>query len=285
MASFSVDFRLSYSGLESDEHFIDFYDVAQALMGFERSLAITTHLVLNDQVITQAPSLKGAKIYALPPLAGSWEIIATVIGGLGYLGTRPKDTPIGHLVHSAYDYVVKSALGVHVDYNKSLGQLYEEYKGKVDVPILDESRFDSAVEKSENAFAEMHRPLIKSRSADQAVLYSSDGYDEISELNTDTYAYVRETHTSAASDYFRGFITSYNVNTYRGRIYIPDLNRPIPFELSDMSRDSNSIRLIAESLLSNVTHPLANQGLVEFEAFKNESRNGRLKSLYVLDVS
>ena len=117
-------FMLSYGGSEADHHEIDFYDVAEALMGFQRSLAITTHLILNGKVITQAPALKSAIIRVSPPRAGSWEIVASLslaAGAVYKLGTTPKDTVLGHLVYSAYDYVVKSLLGVHVDIDKSLG--------------------------------------------------------------------------------------------------------------------------------------------------------------------
>ena len=62
-----VHFTFSFTGNESDKHVIDFYDVSQALIGFQRSIALTTHLVLNDEIITQSPFLKGAKIYAFPP--------------------------------------------------------------------------------------------------------------------------------------------------------------------------------------------------------------------------
>ena len=115
---YHVSFTLSYEGKSADRHEIDLYDVAQALMGFQRSIALTTHLVLNDKIITKAPYLKGAKIYALPPEEGSWSIKAGVlIAGIstaGYqLGTAPKDTPLGHLVHSAYDYVISESLGFH----------------------------------------------------------------------------------------------------------------------------------------------------------------------------
>ena len=61
-----VTFRLSYEGNESDRQQIDLYDVSQALIGFQRSIALTTHLVINREVITQAPFLKGARILAAP---------------------------------------------------------------------------------------------------------------------------------------------------------------------------------------------------------------------------
>ena len=80
MKKYDVQFELSYKGNDSDDHEIDMYDVSQALIGFQRSLAITTHLVLNGNVITQAPSLKGAKIYTFPAEEGSWKIHAGILG-------------------------------------------------------------------------------------------------------------------------------------------------------------------------------------------------------------
>jgi hypothetical protein len=113
----TLDVTLTYSGRESDDNEIDLYDVAQGLIGFERSLALTTHLVLNNEIITQAPALKGARILARPAQSGSWELTATILvlaaGAIYKLGTAPKESPIGHLIRSAYDYVVSQTLGFH----------------------------------------------------------------------------------------------------------------------------------------------------------------------------
>lgn len=87
MRSDLLQFTLSFSGELADEHRIDLYDVSQAIIGFQRSVALTTHLVLNQKIITQAPSLKGAEILAFPPTDGSWKIntavILTSLYGLG----------------------------------------------------------------------------------------------------------------------------------------------------------------------------------------------------------
>jgi hypothetical protein len=102
-----ANISLSYSGLLADRSEIDFYDVSQALVGFQLSLALTTHLILNDKIIVQAPSLKGAQILAFPTERGSWKFAAAIVtaGTIAYqLGTAPRDTPLGHLVSSAYDY-------------------------------------------------------------------------------------------------------------------------------------------------------------------------------------
>ena len=169
----SVKFTLSFGGGSSDRHAIDLYDVSQALIGFQRSLALTSHLVINDEIITQAPSLKGAIILALPPKPGSWEIVGLVIAGLaaaGYkLGTTPRNTPLGHLIFSLYDYVVKESLGVHVDYDKSIGQLYEDNKAQeAEVPRIEQHQVDSLIEKCSTAITEIHRPIYKTGSAQQA---------------------------------------------------------------------------------------------------------------------
>jgi hypothetical protein len=83
-----LELTLAYAGSEADNSEIDLYDVAQALIGFQRSLALTTHLVLNDEIITQAPFLKGARILAAPPEEGSWKITALVMGLATGLSSR-----------------------------------------------------------------------------------------------------------------------------------------------------------------------------------------------------
>ena len=67
-----AQFSISFQGNDTDKHQIDLYDVSQALIGFQRKLALTTNLMLNGELITQAPSLKNAMILASPPKKGSW---------------------------------------------------------------------------------------------------------------------------------------------------------------------------------------------------------------------
>ena len=165
-------------GSDSELHRIDLYDISQALIGLQRSLALTTHLVLNNEIITQSPSLKGAHIYAMPPDEGSWRIKVAIIAGtataLYNLGTAPKDTPLGHLIYSAYDYVLPESLGVHVDYDKTLGQLYKESRGEGQkLPPPREPQLDSLIEKCSSAIREIHRPIYKTQTADSASIVAS----------------------------------------------------------------------------------------------------------------
>jgi hypothetical protein len=126
MPSDTFQFSISYEGKLADDHELDFYDAAQALVRFQRSLALTMHLALNGEIITQAPALKGAHINIVPPEEGSWKTTATVLcaimGGIYKAGTAPQNTPIGNLSRSIYDYVISETVGVHVDYNSTIGQ-------------------------------------------------------------------------------------------------------------------------------------------------------------------
>lgn len=286
----SVEIDLSYIGNAADAHQLDFYDAAAALMGFQRSLAITTHLVLNDQVITQAPALKGAQIFAAPPEAGSWKITAVVVAGVFSLGTASKDTPIGHMVASAYDYVVSRTLGFHVDFDQTLGEQYEQRRreGADDLPVLDQSRFDSVIEKCEVAVRDMHRPIVASQTADEADLFARlDGRTGqiAAPLTRLTYDQIQRSVEGPDILEADGKVSGYNVNTFKGRIYLGEANRPIPFELSDVARNPRVIGAITRSLDINARSRNDQQGELRIQAITLESRTGRLRGLIVLDVS
>lgn len=292
MKGYDVQFELSYDGSASKNNDIDLYDVSQALVGFQRSLAITTHLILNGEIITQAPALKGAAIYAFPPEEGSWKINAGVLilgTALYNVGTLPNNTPLGHLVYSAYDYVISESLGFHVDYNKSLGQLYEDNKKKnIKLPMVKESQLDSAIEKCSSAITEIHRPIYKTKTADTARISSYiDG--EKKPLNPifsfETFQYIIEEFIKDEVEVIRGFISSYNSNTFKGRIYVPEEKRPISFVLSEGARGENSIQLIVDSLKANALRGFNVEEIpIHFQVQKVTTKTGNLKKYKVLSV-
>ena len=289
---FDAEFSLTFDGARAERSEIDLYDVAYALIGFQRSLALTTHLVLNDQIITQSPSLKGAVIVARPPETGSWKImtgLTIVATGLFQLGTAPKDTPIGHLVYSAYDYVVKESLGVHVDFNKSLGQQYEElqaqgFKGHV----LTESKMDSLIEKCETAIKEIHRPIFGEETATSANIAAHISGKTLPVgvlLDIGTFDYLRETIRDTSEANLVGRVTSYNSNTFKGRVFVLSEGRPVPFELMPAARGTDALTAITQSLSMNTLYPRNRKlGFFEFSAVPKRSRTGIIKSLEVESV-
>lgn len=294
MTVFQIELELKYETTDLQQDAIGFYDVAQALIGFERSIALVTHFVLNNEVITQAPSLKGATILASPPEAGSWSIKATVIGGvLGasyMMGTAPKDTPIGHLISSAYDYVICETLGFHVDYDKTLLKQYNEFNQRSDEKIEppDSGRLDSLAEKCEFAVSSMHRPIIKSQTATSGAISAAlaGSKKEIGEqLTKITYTQMHTIEEGTKSVRFIGKVSSFNINTGRGRIYLPDISRPVPFEITMPARSRETNTLLTENLNALAMQDQENSPFLELSGIPQNTRTGRLKNIKILKVS
>lgn len=291
MRSDLLQFTLSFTGELADEHRIDLYDVSQAIIGFQRSIALTTHLVLNQKIITQAPALKGAEILAFPPTDGSWKINSVVVLTALYgLGTLENNSPLGHLVYSLYDYVVSESLGVHVDLNKSLSQLYEEaQKNKVKLPLIKQHQADSLIEKCNTAMHEIHRPIYMTGTAGKAEITATINRERLpleTNFSMQTWEYIHETRTSDEEEAFVGRVSSYNSNTYKGRIYVEKFGRPVSFELSKNSRGQKIVELVTSSLQSNALRAYKeDEGRVYFKGYQRTSRSGQLKSLLITDLS
>lgn len=279
-----TDIKLKFDGRLAENHVLDFYDASRAMAGFQRSLALTTHLVLNGEIITQAPSLKNAQILSTTPSPGSWEVVASIVGAAWIAGTASKDTPLGHLLFSVYDYVVANTLGFHVDYEKSL---YQSYRDQLEERKITPEKLDSLTEKVEASIADMHRPIVASHSANRARLLSIERSGEVQigpDMSATTYDYVARTIKRDEIIQHSGLVSSYNMNTYKGRIFLPEEGRPIPFELTDSAKSSNQVNLIVSSLRSNATDRMKADARIQLEGLRLESSTGRLKALLVGNV-
>lgn len=280
-----TEIKLSFEGRMAENHVLDMYDGARALVGFQRSLALTIHLVTNGEIITQAPSLKNAQILTTTPQPGSWEVVAMIVGGVWTLGTAGKDTPLGHLLFSVYDYVVSSTLGFHVDYSKSLGQQYGEYLEQKNITA---EKLDSLIEKTETSIADMHRPIIASRTANGGHLLGfSNPKAPVKigpEMSQITFDYI--SHTVRRDEFLEheGVVSSYNINTFKGRVYVLDEARPIPFELIDEARGRKNVELITSSLRANAIERSDRRANIVLTGQRLESSTGRLKALLVSEV-
>lgn len=287
-----VKFSLSFKGNFADANLIDFYDAAEALTGLQRSLALTTHLVLNGEIITQAPALKGAEILIKSPEAGSWKVIAIVgliSSGIHTLATAPRDTILGHLAVSAYDYVIKETLGFHVDFDSTLGQQYEQVKRQRNpiAPPVSQSQMDSLIEKTESSIKQIHRPIFGSKTALTGDIEARIKREiiPIQRIDAQTYDYINFTNQIEHPVNEIGRVTSYNINTFKGRIYLHSERRPIPFELAEGSRDAQSVIAVTDSLSVNARDRLDGAGDINVTAFRFESSTGRLKKILVAGVS
>ncbi|UIK03514.1 hypothetical protein [Neorhizobium galegae] len=287
----ALEFTLSFEGASADNNLLDFYDAAAAFSAFQRTLALTAHLVINGEIITQAPSLKGAQILSYPVEQGSWKAVAVVAGTLLLSGgVASRDSVLGHIFTSTYDYVLNEALGFHVDFDKTLGEQLEEYRRQTDVvpKSLDEGKLQALIEKNENSLKDLHRPISQSRTAETANIGQSNNGRIVKKtgptLDFDTYEYINVTRLSDSQIYRAGKVSSYNTNTFKGRIYIESEGRPIPFTIADSARNPRNISKIVRSLSSNAIDRFDAQAEIEFEALTFESKNGRLKSYLIINI-
>lgn len=281
-----MDFLLSYEGNLADKNELDFYDAARAMAGFQRSLALTTHLVVNGEIITQAPSLKNARIIVATPRPGSWEVVATIVGVVWALGNAKKDTPFGHIIYSVYDYVVTQTLGFPVDYNKSLQSSYAEHLAALDITP---ANIDSLSEKIESSLADMHRPIVASKSADHADVYAGDRSSPKirlgREFNQSSYEFIKQSFIEDNMTESDGVVSSYNRNTYAGRMYIFEESRPIGFELVDGAKTRKNIEIITSSLRTGAIERGDNKlGAIRMTGFRVVSSTGRIKGVRIHKV-
>ncbi len=276
-------FTMEFSGELSDRNLIGAYDAAAALRGFERSLALTTHAVLNGQIIVQAPALKGAQILFYPPEEGSWKATAiVVIGSIWALNDVDQHSPIGHLLYSAYDYVIHSATGGDLDYDKPIRRIIEEQRDaapeasdNLTVDVL-----DGVVERAEKSIEEIHRPIVETETASTCrIIYQrrSDGI----RLDRETYEYISQSVERPKPEKFVGAISSYNMNSFTGRVFIPAYGRTVAFLLSDSIRDSRHVDKITASLRANALR-LGNETF-EFDAIVVETPSGRIRRIIIFN--
>lgn len=283
---------LEYDGAAAKNHLLDLYDFAKALRGFERSLALATHFVLNDEVITQVTSLRGAGIMCSPPQEGSFKIPAYIVAaGVMFhsLGSLENNNPLGHLIFSIYELAIFEATGQELDYDDSLREIYDRAlkQGTSGILMPKRHRFDSLVEKMEPSIIELHRPIVGSETAISAKVFDPvrrKTIESAPRLNARTSDQVRYRIRSEDADFVAGRISSFNMNTFHGRLVTLDEKRPIPFFLTPGGRSEEGVRLIAKSLSENIADPESDDSLIEFRVWRDRTRTGRTAKLIVLKV-
>ncbi|MEF3367001.1 hypothetical protein V3H18_10695 [Methylocystis sp. 9N] len=195
-------------------------------------------------------------------------------------------TPLGNVIASAYDYVVLENLGFHVDYDSTLGKQIESLRvSEKSLKLPDQNRLDSVVEKTSKAIEAIHRPIVSSRSAESAELkLSYSGKPTTIKFDKETYDYVSYSSISDISHKHEGRISSYNINTYKGRIFLAEYNRSLPFELAETARVDRVISLVTRSLYRSANRNTGDPQL-RIKALEVLSRSGQLKKLLIVELT
>ncbi|WP_413720020.1 hypothetical protein [Silicimonas sp. MF1-12-2] len=281
---------LRYKGELADEGLIDLYDLSRAIRGYERSLSLVTHFALNNEIITQSTSLRGAQILCAPPDFGSYKfpaLITSMSVGAFALGSLEPNNPLGHVIFSLYDFVVHEATGQKVDYEESLRETYERalQDGSEGFLMPKKSQLESLVEKVEPAIADMHRPIVGSETAELAIVGKGvDATKSDVQINLDTFQGLR--YRTRVDDVISigGRVSMFNMNTFNGRFVPTTHPRPIPFYLTAAGRTSEGVNLIAESLQKNIANSDDPSCVIRFDVMRDVTRTGRVAKLIVVGV-
>ena len=176
-------------------------------------------------------------------------------------------------------------MGFPVDFDKSLSQSHGDYLKQKKITA---EKLDSLIEKTEASIGDMHRPIVASQSAKFAHLLGIDG--KVSpipigpELSFETYGYLSKTYLDKDLSDVVGIVSSFNVNTHKGRIFVYDEGRPIAFELQDGVKNGRAMFRIANSLRTNARKTNLEQGRITLRGRRMLSSNDRLKAFLVEEV-
>lgn len=145
---------------------------------------------------------------------------------------------------------------------------------------------DSLIEKCEPSIREMHRPIYASKSATSAMVeYNFKRLKRTSEpLTIETFEYIDVTTLDEVPSVVVGKVSSYNLNSFKGRLYSETERRPVPFILHESARSTPNVGRITRSLDSNATRRLDGTADIKVTAFRNTSVTGRLKNLVITEI-
>lgn len=276
------DISMRYcGGVDTKNSVIDLYDLSTALYGLHRSLAITTHFVIHNEIITKAPYAKDLKILTKPAKSGSYEIVGMVLvaGAAIYkFGTAPRDTPIGHIAATVYEWAVAICTGKTVDYSTT------PIAAKLKKMEIETRKIESLAQKIEPSVLSMHRPIL-TQSAETSqlaigsannIIFDSQSLDLTKKLTIDTDPLQ-----------FEGRVAGYNPNTRSGMIYSTAEKRAIPFELErglDITTSTLAESLLLYDRVKSRKLYGARSGFFKFLAKRVINQSGSVKKYYITHV-
>lgn len=226
-----------YRGEISQGNKLDFYNGSRSLEGLARSFQISSHYFFHQQVIFQAPSSRNSKFYLLPSREGSFEQLIQLVVENPDATNILVSASAGALGHYLKEFI---NLSFRVAVGKPISKLSAWAK---DVYKEKKSDLDALSESLDGPLLSAHRPI--SDVSDQIFLNLNSQQNlslDISSLN-----YLKTRLVSSTPEVRTGTISSYNVNSKRGRFFDASLGRTVPF-LMDKENPPSDFSAITWSL-------------------------------------
>lgn len=201
---------------------VDLYDGAKTIFGLGRALQIAAHFLVNQEVIFQAPSARGVRLYLVPARRGSFDqLIQLVIEHKEIILVTAATTLTTEVVRDFLGYVIRKSCGLVAHASTYVVREISKQM-QADLEALEEAMLGPLVD--------AHRAIEKGSARTRLKL----GGDQI-EFDDRTYANVRDRILSPHKKTLAASVSSYNINSFKGRLYNPELGRTIPFKMRKRS--------------------------------------------------
>lgn len=242
---------------------LDAYDAGKALSGIARSVSLVAHYVVNEEIIKQAPYMRGAKLLLKPLKQGSFVFSFD----MKFLSSTPSSrSSINALFNDTLQFVYARAVGKAEQATSSwLQGILRTRPGDLDA-------LNDAIDAD---VVSIHRPF----EGDVTRLLIQDLFGQIAIFNHATYEFVVTERLVPDVQAFVGNIASYNGNTDGGRIWIAAEGRTVPFRRDRDLRaiDQGDRRLLSWSLDQYVNKK---DGTIRLMGKSLTNREGKLKMIF-----
>ncbi|WP_343619159.1 hypothetical protein [Ralstonia sp.] len=250
--------RFTFEKGIADENRLGLYDASVSLNGIARSLAITTHALVNGEIRTHGESAHGAKFFLLPSRKGSFIVDAAIWIGAA-IGSG--------VVYDFIKYGFQEAAGIGDDAeerSRALQKRIEPTIGELPATL-------------ESALSDVHRPIRQDN--EMTIKVTRPRGEVLITFDSSTASYL-EPHVAVVDEPIVGNVTRYNTLSKWGKFYDRKQGRVISFFLQPTVSEYER-SLITWSLHEN---NLNHQGTLSLTATAVVTSNDRIKRYNVSAV-
>jgi hypothetical protein len=218
-----IDLQVRFLGGEAKQNRLDFYDGSESLFGFSKTIKLAAHYLFTGKVRFQAPLAQGVKLFMLPAATGSYKQPILVEFDGDEIVINGKKVKVSSEVFNDF---IAQAIGTTVgnDFDPQTEEVNTIFTARPgDMVALNEA-LDGPTKQA-------HRFIGKVRSHKKTMLEPYGIADEkLAAFDGDTLEYLITRIISDNVEIVEGTVASYHSASSSGRIYVPNLERQVPFK-------------------------------------------------------
>lgn len=214
--------NIRYTGGEAEQSKLDLYDAGASIHGLAKALAISTNALLtNGEVRNRAGKIPNVKFYLHPPQKGSFiELVSVVF-----------EDPAVQIVGSS---VLGAAFWDMIRYTwyTASGKTPEPTE-RIPKKIVNENELFSQQMSTvlEKPLAQFQRPILNN--ADMNIEIRRPRMGTVLTFDRQTLNHVLTSNDAGVKENISGNVTKYNIITGYGRFYDDELEKTVPFNISN----------------------------------------------------